>query len=163
MIRAATISSCGTYRMDLIRAADRTDVPTVAFVLNNPSTGDGLEDDATIRRGWGFAISWGYEAMVFVNVNPFRSRDPKHAKIPPEYALEANDHYLDAVMQSCSLVVCGWGDAADPGLVSRAVHLMHPLGPLHALGVTKRGNPRHPLYLPAKLKPELWRPEKWMH
>lgn len=161
--RGAMISGDGLYRLWLWRAISTQVQRSCAWVLNNPSTADGIEDDPTVRRAWVFSRTWGYDGMIFVNVNPFRATDPKSAKTPPDVIQQANDEWLCEAMRVTQLVVCGWGDKANPGLAERAVHLMHSRGPLHALRVTKQGNPQHPLYLPGNLTPQPWRPEKWLH
>jgi hypothetical protein len=52
-------------------------------------------------------------------------------------------------------VVAGWGTNADPARVTRALAL---LPRLHALGVTKDGHPRHPLYVRADAPLIEWMP-----
>src|ERR1700730_4474366 len=47
--RGAHISDCGTYRYRLWREWDRS-LPTLAFLMLNPSTADHLTDDPTITR-----------------------------------------------------------------------------------------------------------------
>lgn len=134
-----------------------------AWVLNNPSTADGEENDPTVAKAWKFSTSWGYDCMIFLNTNPHRSTDPKAAKMPPPEVLQGNDLWLSRAMHACQLVICGWGDKANWELTQRAVNVMHTLGPLHALRITKQGNPQHPLYLPGDLKPIPWSPDKWLH
>ena len=130
----------------------------VAFVLNNPSIADDEIDDPTVKRGWQFTESWGYGHMIFVNTNPYRATIPRDALRPPEHIMQTNDQWLRYVMAHCELVVCAWGDKANPILAQRAIKVMHSLGPLHALKVTKLGNPHHPLYLPGDLQPQIWTP-----
>lgn len=161
--RGAMLSSDGLYRLWLWRALSTNVQRACAWILNNPSTADGESDDPTVRRAWGFTRAWGYDGMIFANVNPFRATNPKDAKSPPEIIQLANDDWLREAMRVTQLVVCGWGDKANPVLAERAVHVMHMLGPLHALRITKQGNPQHPLYLPGNLTPQLWRPAKWLH
>lgn len=173
MKRHASISACGTFRVALTREHDIECVrkccvdwrPTrsgfVVFVLNNPSNADAYVDDPTVMRGWGFTRAWGYGAMMFANVNCWRSTNPALAEIPDEGILWYNDAWLRHAMQISALTVCAWGDKAEPRLARRAFEVMHPLGPLHALRVTKAGNPQHPLYLPGKLIPQIWKGERY--
>lgn len=135
----------------------------VAWVLNNPSTADGKHNDPTVAKAWTFTTSWGYDSMIFVNTNPYRSTDPKAARMPSELALRANDAWLAHAMKHSQLTVCGWGDKANPELAKRALLVVHALGPVHALRITKQGNAQHPLYLPGNLTPTIWNPEKWLH
>ena len=50
----AIISACGQYRYHLWRRWDEL-LPTMVWVMLNPSTADATEDDPTIRRCIGFA------------------------------------------------------------------------------------------------------------
>lgn len=161
--RGAILDPSGKYRLWLWRSLTQNVQSACAWVLNNPSIADGQTDDPTVRRAWAFTRDWGYDSMVFVNTNPYRSTNPSAAGEPPEYIQAINDKWLREVMMSCQMVVCGWGDKANPKLTGRAVRIMHEIGPLHALRITMSGNPQHPLYLPGNLTPTLWSPEKWLH
>lgn len=171
MKRTAVLSECGTFRFQLTRGLERKEWSTtlaggfVAWVLNNPSTADADIDDPTSRRCWAFTQAWGYGNMMIVNTNPFRATDPVRARnsMPHERILVANDSWLRYAQGQSPLVVCGWGDKANPELALRAVKVLHAVGPLHVLGVTQAGNPRHPLYQPGDLKPTLWRPTACLH
>jgi hypothetical protein len=163
--RSAVLSECGTYRFQLVRALERTPHyvtteprGTLAWVLCNPSTADAETDDATVRKCWRYTVGWGYGSMMFVNVNPYRSTNPKTQVEPAEPILVANDSWLRYAVTQCPYVIAAWGDSAIPTLVRRAVAVIHPLGPLHALHATKGGQPGHPLYLPGDAKPQLWKP-----
>jgi len=163
--RSAVLSECGTYRFQLIRELERS-VPvhpatksgTIAWVLCNPSTADAEVDDATVRKCWNYTLGWQYRSMMFVNVNPYRATNPKAQVVPAEPILVANDSWLRYAVTQCPYVIAAWGDSAIPTLVRRAVSVIHPLGPLHALHVTKSGQPGHPLYLPGDAQPQLWKP-----
>jgi hypothetical protein len=133
----------------------------VVFVLNNPSTADSTVDDPTVMRGWGYTRLWGYGAMMFVNTNPFRATNPAMAEMPDAYVQMMNDGWLRHAMEVSAVTICGWGDKANPTLARHAFEVMHVLGPLHALRVTKAGNPQHPLYLASTCKPQLWRGERY--
>lgn len=168
MFRSARISSDGKYRVTLTRwlnpgckakCCEGGAFPRegfIAWVLNNPSTADGLTDDATIRRLWTFTRFYGYNAMHVVNTNCYRSTDPKSAIAPPLDIQGVNDQWLAEVHRNSALTICGWGERAFPELIDRSVRALHPLGPLYSLRVTKQGNPQHPLYLPGTCVPQLW-------
>lgn len=162
--KGAVLSTCQTYRYTLQRFVKPpvASYRWVAWVLNNPSTADHDVDDATVRRAWAFTQAWGYNGMYFVNTNPYRSTNPHAQKMPPSDVLAFNDSFLIDCMSQCQLTVCAWGGNAMPELVRRAVLILHGCGPLHALRVTKAGNPTHPLYLPGNLQPQQWTPNKWL-
>lgn len=82
--RSAEISECGRYRWWLRRSwlayKDGLFVPgkgVCCFVMLNPSTADGTQDDPTIRRCIGFAKSWGYNGLSVRNLFAWRATDPK--------------------------------------------------------------------------------------
>lgn len=164
MMRSAVLSACGAFRFQLVRSLERElwhehiKPGAIAWMLNNPSTADAEVDDPTVRKCWKYTTQWGYGSMMFVNTNPYRSTEPKLAKVPDEHVLLANDSWLRYAVTQCPYVIAAWGDKANPELVRRAVNVIHPLGPLHALKVTKGGQPGHPLYLPGCAYPELWKP-----
>lgn len=151
MIRDALISPCGLYRFRLSRK-----MGSVLFVMNNPSTADAEIDDPSVKRCIAFARAWGYPKLTVGNTNPTRSTDPSLATVPPESALMDNDLHLMSQALRADLVIVGWGDAAHPILATRALEILRSLTPVHHLGLTKAGNPRHPLYLKGDLKPTLW-------
>lgn len=155
--KTAVISACGTYRYLLTRTWDR-DLPSVGFIMLNPSTADANEDDPTIRRCVGFAKSWGYGGIAVRNLYALRSTDPKALRSHPHAHGPDNYLYLEAAIND-DLLVCAWGANADPidsrGLVDA---LLGWGGQPHHLGLTKAGFPRHPLYLRGDTTPiRYWR------
>ena len=76
MRREAEISPCGLHRYRLTREWAPT-LPTIAFVMLNPSTADGEIDDPTIRRCIGFARDLGYGRLHVVNLFTYRATDPR--------------------------------------------------------------------------------------
>lgn len=169
MKREATISDDQLYRFLLTRAVEygcccdrclnssiRTAQGYVLWVLCNPSIASAVVDDATERRGWGFTDSWGYGEMRFVNTNPFRSTNPRLARIPAESVLSHNDEYLRFHAKHAALVICAWGTHATPWLAERALKVVRSVAPTYHLGLTKHGLPKHPLYLSDKIRPQHW-------
>lgn len=111
--RDATI--CGDhdeYRYDLTRTWDRT-LPLVVFVMLNPSTADGLKDDATIRKCMRFAWIWGYGGIVVVNLFAWRATNPKMVAALPDQRGTGplNDDFIEAAVteSGSTLTVCAWG------------------------------------------------------
>lgn len=47
--------------------------PTIVWVLLNPSTADGKQDDPTTLRMMGFSYRWGFGSMIVANVYPLIS------------------------------------------------------------------------------------------
>jgi len=161
ILKTAVISPCGLYRYSLGREDDmpRPDTKgTVVFGLANPSTADAEFDDATVKKGWKYAVSWNYHRMIYVNLNPFRATDPKKALIPPPAVMAENDTHLRFAISQADLFVCAWGRLAPADLVERAMGVIQFQKPLYYLELSKDGKrPKHPLYLRDDLQPTRWR------
>lgn len=143
---SAVLSGCGTYRYRLGRTWDPA-LPGACFVMLNPSTADARVDDPTIRRCVGFARNMGAGWLTVVNLFALRSTDPRALASHTDPIGPENDaHIVDAAGRA-TVVIAAWG--ADRFAPARAEAVRHLLAPraLHALGVTKDGAPRHPLYL----------------
>jgi hypothetical protein len=148
----ACISGCGTYRYALWRCWGSG--PQVLFVMLNPSTADHQHDDPTIRRCIGFAARWGYGAVAVGNLFAFRTPSPRVLKRAACPVGRANDRWLQRLAAESSCVIAAWGNEGT--FLGRDAQVRDLLKPLHALALTRQGQPRHPLYLPSGLKPALW-------
>ena len=164
--RSAEVSDCGMYRWWLRRSwrffengIHVTGKGCCCFILLNPSTADGTQDDPTIRRCIGFAQLWGYDSLSVRNLFAWRATDPKelvHAETVT--GGHRGDTELIAGL-TANLTVVAWGSKVPFKRDREAVELFNksfPGVPLHCLGVTKSGSPRHPLYVRADTKPKLW-------
>jgi hypothetical protein len=144
----AIISACGTYRYRLERTWSTS--PKVAFIMLNPSTADAEKDDPTIRRCVSFAKSWGYGGLIVGNLFALRSTDPKALISAPDPIGPDNDAHLRAIALCAERVVCAWGAHGShhnrDKHVTRLFKLQHELA---SLGVTGKGQPKHPLYIAA--------------
>jgi hypothetical protein len=141
----------GDYRYTLTRVWHPV-LPVITFVLLNPSTADEVQLDPTLRRCVGFAKREGFGGMLILNLYAFRTKDPKVMMAATDPIGPDNDRVLAS---ATGTVVAGWGTNADPARVAEAVAL---LPPLRALGVTMKGHPQHPLYVPANAPLVQWVP-----
>lgn len=159
--QGAEFSTCRSYRYRLRYSLTGGDVAAtperaVLFVMLNPSTADELEPDPTVRRCMGFARSWGATDLLVANLFALRSTDPAALKSHPNPIGPLNDAVFSDLPRSCT-IIAAWG--AHPMAKDRAKRVVELIGrPLFALGVTKDGHPRHPLYMPAKSCPLEWKP-----
>lgn len=149
---SAVISSCGQYRYRLEREVGMVG-PVYAFFGINPSTADASLDDATVRKWIGFTKLWGGSRFIVGNVFAYRSKDVKLlAGIPDPFGPDIGDHVSDILAEADILVPC-WGDTGKvpPKLQFAFDVLMDALNssgkPVRHLGLTKGGDPRHPLML----------------
>lgn len=157
----AVVSSCENYRYLLERRWTKTG-DTCTFLMLNPSTADGKQDDPTIRRCVGFAKSWGFSGMAVVNLFAWRATDPKKMLLRGgDIVGPENDLYTLQAVESARLLVCAWGASAGIVGLGRGHEVTKMLKThgheLHALKLTAHGFPCHPLYLPAELKPVKWK------
>ena len=164
--RGATFSTCGTWRYRLWRRWSAA--PPVCLIGLNPSTADGHQDDPTIRRCVRFAQRWGHGGLEMVNLYAFCATDPSALWAEPEARRRGPGWApaLWAAVRRSDRVVACWGGlnkttaaqrrsgAARAAVVvsrlrDRGVALWH-------MGMTASGQPRHPLYLPARRDPVAW-------
>lgn len=172
----ADISPCGRYRYLLEREWRGTHDPahwkwfgakdgagrelgeplSVMFVMLNPSTADGTTDDPTIRRCVGFAKAWNYEAISVVNLFAYRATKPKDLFAAGHEAHgPRNQKVIECATARAGIIIAAWGVHGDYGEQDDTVRGWLDDRPIYALGLTKDGQPRHPLYLPASAKPIL--------
>jgi len=156
----AVFSVGRVYRWSLWRRLnERTSGRIVAFVGLNPSTADETTNDPTVRRCIDFARRWGFDLFYMLNAYGFRATDPAEMKRSSDPVGSDNDTTISAVSRDCELIVAAWGvhitDERERDVL-RAIDR-----PVHCLGRTKHGRPRHPLYLRKDTKTELfWSPEE---
>lgn len=156
---SAIISECGQYRYALRREwglfPNPKDRPFLYYVMLNPSTANGNEDDPTIRKCVGFSARNGFSGIVVMNLYAYRSTDPKALNycvidpVGPE-----NNFYLWSILPE-STVVCAWGAGFPYSLnmhIERANAVINILINnrciLKCLKKTSDGRPYHPARLP---------------
>ncbi|MCA1841748.1 MAG: DUF1643 domain-containing protein [Actinobacteria bacterium] len=158
IIKAARLSADGQYRYELTRQWDGA--CAVLWIMLNPSTADAEIDDPTIRRVMNFSRGWGYGWMKVVNLFALRSSDPRALRDHPDPVGPENLDTLARVIPMALRVVAAWG-AVDRRLMLRRppVEAMAERAgrPIHCLGTTRSGAPRHPLYVPASTPLERFR------
>lgn len=160
---SAEISECGRYRWWLRRSwrtwteqGEHVKTKGVCcFVMLNPSTADDRQDDPTIRRCLGFARRWGYGTLSVRNLFPWRATDPRD--LFRAETVTGGERGNAEILAACTadLLVLAWG-ANVPFQRDREVLRLwdaFPDKPLFCLGTTKKGKPRHPLYVPADTDP----------
>lgn len=153
---SAIFSPCRTWRYELRRETGLlSGHGAVVFVGLNPSTADETQDDPTVRRCLGFARGWGYAELVMANVYAFRSTDPAGLWTVDDPIGPENDATLARLFdETCTAIIAAWGAHAKPERIARIAEIADEVDVnLWALGLTKSGAPRHPLYLRADTLP----------
>lgn len=145
----AIISPCESHRYSLWRIWD-TEKPLVLWVMHNPSTADGIQDDPTIRRIINFSKDWGFGGIYVGNLFSYRATNPKELMNKPfeEICPSENFGHLEEMFVKCSLHILAFGNPIGK-YKGRVIGNSN----WYALKLTKSGNPCHPLYLKSDLKP----------
>lgn len=159
VLRATCIlSACTRYRYEL-RYVWESGLPTVGFVLLNPSTATHEVLDATVRKCLRYARLWGCGHLWIGNCFAWRSRDPADLKRSPDPVGPRNDEHLRRLVRGSQRVVCAWGVHAT--LHDRAAQVQRLVREAGAeplvLRLTKDGHPGHPLYIPDGEHPVPWK------
>lgn len=148
MISSAIIDDSGKYRYLLSRSWD-PELPKVLFIMLNPSTADGTEDDPTIRRCIRFAQDWGFGSLEVVNLFAWRATIPDQLKKCDDPFGPDNARYIWQAALEAHTIVAAWGTMGDLYKQNeRVCEMLEPLK-LYCLEITKNGQPKHPLYIAA--------------
>jgi hypothetical protein len=154
IVSSAQIDATGRYRYTLTRIWSE-ERPSILWIMLNPSTADATQDDSTIRRCVGFTRSWGYGGLMVANLFALRATDPVELSRCDDPVGPENDAVLCREAGRVPLVVAAWGTGG--ALRGRGDYVRELLAcPLHHLGLTRQGFPRHPLYVRADSRPENW-------
>ena len=132
----------------------------MAFIGLNPSTADEIKNDRTVTRCENFAFEWKYGGLWMLNIFAFRATDPRRMKAAPDPVGPDNDAYILRVADKAGLIVAAWGNNGEYGSRGLTVCQLLKHTNLYCLGVTNQGQPKHPLYLKADLKPVLYKGTK---
>lgn len=140
----AIISNDRLHRYALWRRW-KTTGDTILFIGLNPSTADEKSNDPTIRRCISFAEREGASAVMVVNLFAYRATLPgdlfrANNPIGPE-----NDLWIQAATQITKQTVACWGNHGT--FMERGCQVASLLSDPRCFGLTKLGEPKHPLYL----------------
>jgi hypothetical protein len=145
----AIFSDCEAYRYLLWRQWKEIGARegTVLGCGLNPSIADHMILDPTMVRFIGFTRRLGYARFEMVNAYGFRSTDPRGLHHLADPVGPDNDQVIAERMAAAEVIIVGWG--AFPLAAARARRVVELASgkPLHCLGITQAGWPRHPLYL----------------
>lgn len=157
----AVYSDCERYRYLLTRTWD-VEGPRALFVMLNPSTATEAQNDPTVERCERRARALGFGSFRVTNIFAWRDTDPRAMRAASDPVGPANDA---AIADSCGWargpgdrIIAAWGTHGahlDRGAAVERL-LRAQQRPLHHLGLTKDGHPKHPLYISYDQKPILW-------
>ncbi len=143
----AVLSDDGRYRYLLWRDWGPGQT-SMLWAMLNASKADASIDDPTIKVCMGIARREGCDRMVVVNLYGYRATDPKDMRRAEAQGVDIigpeNDGHIRWEAGRADYTVAAWGANADPERAREVLGwLRHPLH----LGLTKSGQPRHPLYV----------------
>lgn len=158
----AILSDCGTWRYLLER--DVAEIgPLGLFCWVNPSTADAETDDASSRKGIGFATRLGWRGYKLVNPFAYRAKDIRDLRRARDPIGPDNDRHIEQAMRDADVHVVGWGslDKLPESLRDRwkdIVRIADRVGcKLHCIGTCSDGHPRHPLMTGYDTPMTVWR------
>jgi len=143
MKKGAHISECGKYRYFLTRDWDENK-PLVMYIGINPNTADDKIDNPTITRLIQFSKDLGYGGMIVTNLLGFRSPKPEALLSVEDPEGPNNSSSILFGASLCKDVVFMWGDS---NCLGRDKKIIDAFPNALCFGRSKRGNPKHPLYL----------------
>jgi len=131
----------------------------IAWICLNPSTADENQLDPTLRRIRGFSDAWGHTRFVMLNLFAWRDTSPAAMKVASDPVGPDNDHWIDHWAARVDRVMLGWGEHGSH--LDRDLHVLDLLKPYrdktYVLVRNTSGRPKHPLYVAADTRPELFK------
>jgi len=141
------------YRYALGTKGDKT---LYCFGIN-PSTATPESYDPTINRVSSIARKSGYDSFVMLNIYPLRATDPAELPQSPSWIHHnQNIEVISDLIKDGSTIWAAWGDLIEcrPWLIECRKTILWIIGmykkDIHWVKMgelTKKGHPRHPLYL----------------
>lgn len=140
----------GPYRYKLSREWNPSR-PHACWAMLNPSKATRERRDPTDKKVEKFTRAWGFGGYTIVNLAALQATDPDELALAEDPVGPGNpEHFWEAVAAG-DLVVAAWGASYPKSLASYVAHIAHRMRDLYepqVLGLTKDGDPRHPLYMP---------------
>jgi hypothetical protein len=147
----ALFDSTGKHRLWLKRVWNREKL-TAVFVMLNPSFGNKIEDDNTIKRSISKTYNNNCGSLEIINLYSYVTSKPEELwklKSDGENILHLeNDHHLKEACKRGDIIVVATGEtAAWPRLVE-ILNLIKKIGKsAKCVGQTKLKFPKHPLFV----------------
>ncbi|MET0589303.1 MAG: DUF1643 domain-containing protein [Novosphingobium sp.] len=149
----AVYSACGKWRYLLWRIESRR-AGLIGMGLLNPSTADHLRDDPTIRQCRMRARQAGAKGVLVWNLFAYRATKPADLKRAADPVGPDNDEAIALAAKLTRRTVLAWGThGGHRRRDEEALAIVTGMAcALWTLGLTAKGRPRHPLYLPTETR-----------
>ncbi len=153
----AVYSNCELYRYCLTRVWNPKSAK-VTFVMLNPSTATELQNDPTVERCEHRARALGFGGFKVTNIFAWRDSDPRKMRAAKAPIGLENDVTIQEACAWADQVIAAWGThGAYLNRGVQVVELLRQSGkPILHLGLSKKGHPKHPLYIAYAQQPEIW-------
>jgi len=150
---SAILSECGTYRYCLERDVGMMG-PVYAYFGVNSSRADHTVNDNTVVRWIGFTKLFGGSRFIVGNPFAFRSPEVKDLASAIDPVGPENDAHIARIIADADILVPCWGPQTKVprqlryrfGEVEEALRASGK--PIKVFGLSKSGDPLHPLRLP---------------
>ncbi len=157
-------SECRSYRWILKRELLRG-TKSIVFIGLNPSIASVSNNDRTLTRIINFCSRWDYKNIYVINLFGLISKSPLYLQKSNDPIGENNDLITLKSLEfwrkdsNCDLWL-GWGDKGQlKGRDRKVLKLIKKFSNMKlnennfsksvlCLGLSKKGNPRHPLFMP---------------
>lgn len=147
---SAKFSEDRSYRYVLGRNWSDCEIPaSITYIMLNPSTASATKNDPTIHQCMKFAAREEYDAIWVVNLFAWRSPQPSVLREVPDPVGPENDKWILWAVKQSPRIVLAWGNNGKyfPERIRQVRKLLKHRRPLHSLGTTGAGFPRHPARL----------------
>ncbi|MGR3615010.1 MAG: DUF1643 domain-containing protein [Paracoccaceae bacterium] len=153
----AVYSDCERYRYSLTRVWDKN-LPRLTYVMLNPSKATEIQNDPTIERCERRARALEFGGFCATNIFAWRETDPHKMRKAADPNGSENDAAILQAARWADTVIAAWGTHGAHLSRGPAVEqlLRDANLPLHNLGLSKAGHPKHPLYIAYAEQPRLW-------
>ena len=157
-------SECKSYRW-ILKKELFYGTKNLVFIGLNPSKGNSSNNDRTLTRIVSFCSRWNYKNIYIINLFGLISKSPSQLSKSNDPIGKNNDLITIKALEfwkgdrNCDLWL-GWGDKGQfKGRDRKVLKLIKNFSNSNAkeshfskrilsLGLSKKGNPRHPLYMP---------------
>jgi hypothetical protein len=160
---SAVFSTCGKYRHRLDREI-QAEGKVALFVGVNPSTAGAEAEDQTTGKWRGFSLRNFIRRYIVVNPFDYCSTDVRQlAKVSAPISADNLVHIMAAIAEADILIPC-WGsrDKLPKELRHHLIRMKNTLfesgKPVLIFGLTKSGDPMHPLMLGYDTQLTPWTP-----
>lgn len=150
MTKQCIFSPDRKYRYTLWREWE-PNKPFCMFIGLNPSVADEKINDNTVRRCINYSKQWGYGSLCMTNIFAWRETKAELMLLEKEPIGEENDKFLLQCAEKAGIIIAAWGNHGKH--LNRGDKIKQMIPNLYCLKITNEGNPWHPLYLRADLKP----------